>query len=230
MNKNTDKRLREEKIKTLGQLSASVIHQLRNYLGIISSVTQFTKEKLDVKGPFAEQIDIIWRNVRQANSLINEFMYFAKTGNIKPLKQSITPSLESTVRFIKPIADRRKTKISLSVNPKLKDVLIDQNYIQGAFLNIAMNAIEAMKNGGSLKITAESKKGALEISFSDTGPGISEDKIKNIFEAFYTTKEDGAGLGLNIAKTIIEHHKGRIKAESTPGKSTKITVSLSEAK
>ena len=130
------------------------------------------------------------------------------------------------LELLRPQLTANKVEVRLSLDQQAAYGMIDEASMRGALMNLMLNAIEAMPKGGTLSITIDQTDQTLRLEIADTGPGIGEEEAKKIFEPFYTTKEQGLGLGMPYAKKIIDQHGGTISLNSRPGEGTTIIVAL----
>ncbi len=219
-----DELIRKERLAILGQLSSSIGHELRNPLGNISSSAYFLNMKL--KGTdekIGKHLDIIETNIQRANRIITDLLDFSRTR--KPVL------VESNVNDIvrEALGDVRMSE-NISVETHLEEEMVriplDLHQIQVAFMNIIINAVQAMPRGGTLTITTEMKGDSVHILFEDSGEGISKEDLQRIFEPLFTTKAKGIGLGLAIVKNIVEGHRGAVEVRSEKGVGTTFVVKL----
>ncbi|MDP3181871.1 MAG: ATP-binding protein [Desulfobaccales bacterium] len=219
-----------ERLAALGEMTAGVAHEIRNPLGIISSTAELLKERLAHYEPQNRLAGIIVEEVNRLNEKVTEFLDFSRprVPNLRPcdLEGVINRSLE----FLQPEIERRGITVTRQYQLNGRALSVDPDLLHQAFLNILLNAIQAMPHGGQLIVStrvARNGQGG-EIRFEDHGEGIDHETLKKIFNPFFTTKEKGSGLGLPIVKSIIESHQGTIKIDSTLGQGTTVTISLPE--
>lgn len=219
-----------ERLAALGEMTAGVAHEIRNPLGIISSTAELLKERLAHYEPQNRLAGIIVEEVNRLNEKVTEFLDFSRprTPNLRlcDLEGVINRSLE----LLQPEIQRRGITVTCQYSLNGRAQPADPDLLHQAFLNILLNAIQAMPHGGQLTVSTRvgpQGRGG-EIRFEDYGEGIAPETLKKIFNPFFTTKEKGSGLGLPIVKSIIESHQGAIKIDSTPGQGTKVTIILPE--
>ncbi len=219
-----------ERLAALGEMTAGVAHEIRNPLGIISSTAELLEERLAHYEPQNRLASIIVEEVNRLNEKVTEFLDFSRprVPNLRPcdLEGVINRSLE----FLQPEIDRRGITVTRQYRLNGRSQAADPDLLHQAFLNILLNAIQAMPHGGKLIVStrvAPNGPGG-EIRFKDHGEGIDHETLKKIFNPFFTTKEKGSGLGLPIVKSIIESHQGTIKIDSTLGQGTTVIISLPE--
>jgi len=202
-------------------------HEIRNPLTSIKGYAQFIKMELGEGSPLSEDVDIIINEVDRLNGILDRFLTFARPTQPKLEKCSINDIIKDVVKLLG--SDKLPQNIKLETD--LQDVPesdLDYEQMEQALLNVAINAVQAMKSGGTLSFstTYNPAEKLVEADISDTGPGIPSESLEDIFEPFYTTKPKGTGLGLSITSTIIESHKGFIEVKTVPGEGTQFTIKL----
>jgi signal transduction histidine kinase len=220
-----------ERLSSLGHLAAGVAHEIRNPLNAIGMGLQrlkreFSPQDLSQREAYSSFTDLIFKEVRRVNEIINQFLTLARPFQIDLRLSSLEDLLKSLVTLFQGEASSQKIQIQTEIDSNLPLLQMDPERLTQALINIMKNAMQAMPGGGSLRIGTKSFKDRVEVTLSDTGPGIPPDQMEKIFNYYYTTKEDGVGLGLPIAHRIIEAHGGQLKLESQPGAGTKVTITL----
>ncbi|MCK5235794.1 MAG: PAS domain S-box protein [Deltaproteobacteria bacterium] len=232
---------RDEKLKGLGELAASIAHEIRNPLASISGSIQVLKKDLDLEGDSRHLMEIVVRETERLNALITDFLLFAKPakGNRDPI--NVKDVIEEALR----VFSHSPEAMGLDVRNNVRDdiiVLADRRQMSQVFWNLFVNAASAMPDGGILTVEAKSGRvedfmitsdedlpgssGVVIITVSDTGGGIAAEDLQRIFDPFYSTRESGTGLGLSLVHRMIESHGGSIEVTSTIGKGTVFNVSL----
>jgi len=219
------KQLREaERLAAIGELAAMVGHDLRNPLMGIAGAVYYLKQKLGSTADekIREMLSIIKECIDYSNKIVNDLLDYS--GDVK-LELEETNPRRITVEALSQISipDNIKVINSVKAEPMIK---VDVNKIKRVIVNIVKNAIDAMPNGGTLKIKSRSVKGEWKISFSDTGAGMPEEIKEKLGKPLFTTKAKGMGLGLAICKRIVEAHEGSISVKSSLGKGTTLTLSI----
>ncbi|MBI5893878.1 MAG: PAS domain S-box protein [Deltaproteobacteria bacterium] len=227
-----DRMRRAEKLKSLGELSAGIAHEIRNPLASISGSIQVLKDDLKLEGDDSHLMDIVLRETNRLNALVTDFLLFAKPAPLKKAAVNVKDLIENTLEMFKNSPDVGNIDISTELEDGLF-VSADQRQMQQVFWNLFLNAHHAMIEGGRLKISAKGKsqkaerdKDFIEITISDTGHGIDAEDINNIFDPFFSTKDGGTGLGLAIVHRIIETHNGTISVKSEKGSGTTFIINL----
>jgi len=222
-----EKLRRAEKLSTLGEMAAVLAHEIRNPLGSIRGTAEILKDDYRPGDPKHEFIEIQIKETERLNRVVEDFLHMARPQPVDLQLCPIQDELETILFLVS--NDARERQVKLVLQPPIVPVIIkaDGEKLRQAFLNIAINALQATQPGGSVVISTTVYQTALcEIRFRDTGPGIDAETMKRIFEPFYTTKPDGTGLGLAITRKIIESHGGTLVVESEVGRGTTVTVRL----
>jgi len=224
--------VRSAKMASLGQLSATVAHEVRNPLTSIKMRLYSLQNQLKDKTDFKEDIQVIDEEINRLEGIVKNFLDFARPPALNLQTCDIAKVLGSVINLVKSEAESSNIRIENRIEAPLPEILIDKEQIRQVFLNIMLNAIEAMPKGGIVELTAHSdmydkkSKGKLKILIKDTGLGIGPDLKSKLFEPFVSTKEQGTGLGLFIAERITKLHKGDIHIDSELGKGTTVMVEL----
>jgi signal transduction histidine kinase len=233
-NRQLEAQLRlKDKLAALGQLSAGMAHEVRNPLSQIKVSAELIQRKFDDGTQEHKQMQYIIDDVDRVNTLIADFLTFAKPREPNMIKCKVETIIDRTLALAHSQLIKQPYQIEWKNNTGPEDYIsADINQIQQVFLNLVLNACQAMPNGGKLSITAlrHQSEPLIGISFTDEGVGIAEEVQPKIFDPFFTTKEDGTGLGLAIAHQIIETHGGKIELASALNKGTTLTVYLPMAK
>jgi PAS domain S-box-containing protein len=216
--------IKSERLAAIGEVAAMVGHDLRNPLTGISGATYFLKTKLsaEMDEKIKEMLGLIEKNVEHANKIITDLMEYSKEIKLE-LTEATSRSIVKETLFVVEIPDDVQMRDLTQNEPKLK---IDLEQMKRVFANLIKNAVDAMPNGGKLTITSKESDGNVEITFTDTGTGMTKEVMEKIWTPFFTTKAKGMGLGLPICRRIIEAHGGSISVESTFGKGTTFTVTI----
>ena len=219
---------RSEKLASLGKLAAGVAHEINNPLTGILTNSSLLLEDLDTSDPRREDVEVMVSETIRCREIVKRLLDFAK--QTKPLKKptDLNALVENIILLVRNQTSFRNINIEKHLDPALPCVEADTDQIQQVFVNIILNAAEAMTKCGTLTIASSAKHGGniVEVSFADTGPGIPEADKERIFDPFFTTKEHGTGLGLSISYGIIEQHGGTISVESERGHGTIFTIRL----
>jgi len=226
----THKRLvTQERIAALGRAAAQVAHEVKNPLAGLLLYSLHLKEK---SSNFSESqtylVDKIVDTIKHLNNRVEQIMGFARPISLTLVSGNLTQVVNDVLELVRPQLTANNVEVRLSMDQQAY-AMLDQSSLRGALMNLMLNAIEAMKEGGTLSIAIEHSGESLRLEIADTGHGISEEEAKKIFEPFYTTKEQGLGLGMPYAKKIIEQHGGTISLNSRPGDGATISIMLPAA-
>jgi len=217
-----------ERLAAMGQMAATVAHEIRNPLGIIKSTADVLNSKYNSEEQPDELFDFIPSEVRRLNRLVSDFLTFARDREIQPLANDLLNTVKKSLSSLED--EMRHANIKLETEfDKLPPVQHDEDAVNQVLLNLTLNGIQAMNGGGemSVRVKQESRKGRLltRVEVQDSGCGIDAD-LEKIFEPFYTTKTSGSGLGLAICRRLVEKHGGWIEVESEKGRGTTMRVFL----
>jgi PAS domain S-box-containing protein len=229
--------LRMDRLVSLGKLASGIAHELRNPLAGIKTTAQALGEEMSGDDSRREYLHRITKEIDRLNDLLKTFFSFAKPQNLNLVHCHIKDIINEIIPFlIKEIADKGIRFIE-TYHPQLPKIKVDKTQMHQVFLNLFLNAIQAMPNGGELKIEAGPmisnslegfKQNFIKVVISDTGRGIPPHIVHRIFDPFFTTKSKGIGLGLSITYQIIKKHGGTIKVESRWEKGTSFVINLPE--
>ncbi len=222
----TDKLAREEKLAVIGKLAGIMGHEIRNPLGVIRNSIYFLtmkfKENMDEK--VKKHMDILETEVVACDKIISDVLEFART---RP--PSLTEvEINSVIETVLSNANIPKTiKVQADLGENLPKLNIDIAQVKQVFSNLISNAIEAMPEGGELRVTTSQIDSFISVALKDTGVGISKENIDKLFTPLFSTKTKGLGLGLAACQNIISAHKGKIEFESKEGQGTTFIIKLS---
>jgi len=229
--------LRMDRLVSLGKLASGIAHELRNPLAGIKTTAQALSEEMSGDDSRREYLNRITKEIDRLNDLLKTFFSFAKPQNLNLVHCYIKDIINEIIPFlIKEIADKGIRFIE-TYHPQLPKIQVDRTQMHQVFLNLFLNAIQAMPNGGELKIEASPilstsvegfKQNFIKVVISDTGRGIPPHIVQKIFDPFFTTKPKGIGLGLSITYQIIKKHGGTVKVESQWEKGTSFIINLPE--
>lgn len=224
--------IRSEKMAALGQLSAGVAHEIRNPLTSIKIFIQTLEKEIDLDENQQEDFRIIKKEIDRLNEIVVRFLTFARPEEPQFQSVNLYGLVMDTLNLLTPRIKTNGIHPDVSLSPDLPLVKGDPKQLDQVFLNLLLNAIEAMPKGGILgvhsavKVASETQEELLQLVIRDTGPGIKEEERAYLFDPFFTTKEGGTGLGLSIAYSIVQKHNGQIEVESEVGKGTSFILSL----
>ncbi|MGH7312776.1 MAG: sensor histidine kinase [Candidatus Rokuibacteriota bacterium] len=220
-----------ERMATVGRLSLKVAHEVRNPISAIELNAEILQDV--VRGRSGQDADeahalvsAIRDQVRTLDALTEEYLTFARFPRPHFEEESVNGMVEELGEFIRPVATRQGLRLRVATDPGVPVMEIDRGLLRQAILNLLKNGLEALSRGAELTLASRRDGDAVEISVSDSGPGIADDVAKRLFEPFFTTKPQGTGLGLSIARQITEEHRGELRWENRPGGGASFTLRL----
>ena len=221
----------EEQAALIGTLASGLAHEIRNPLGTLSMNLQLLQEdwanpvtERDVKS--AKKVSVLLREVRHLETILNDFLRFAAKPRLRLERLSLNKVIDDLLDFIAPQAAKLKVRLTRHLSPAAPPVQADAERIRQCLLNLLLNALQAMPEGGDLEVTTEAGPEVSRVRVRDTGVGILPEHLEQIFNLYFSTKPAGTGLGLPMARKIAEEHQGTITVESTPGKGSVFTIEL----
>lgn len=209
---SVDQLRQADRLAAIGQLSASLAHEIRNPLGSIEGAVDICERAVD-ENKRREFLGVIKKEVGRLNALLTNLLDFARTKTPRMQSAEIDGIVKAVVRLIAHNAQQRGIQLQSEVAPDLPPVECDAQQIQQALLNIALNALQATPAGGTVLLSASLQDESVCLRVRDEGGGIREEDLDRIFDPFYTTKEGGTGLGLAVSQQILLQHQGRILVE-----------------
>ena len=223
--------LESERLHAITLLAAGVAHEIGNPLNSLTIHLQLMERELrglpgDQAAPMKELLEVAQREVTRLDQIISQFLRALRPSQPALEKAALKEVLEQTLEFLKHEIRDRDVLVEVEVADEVPMALLDRNQIKQAFFNIIRNAMQAMANGGLLKIGISYNDRFVIISFKDTGPGIPPENLGSLFEPYFTTKAEGTGLGLMIVQRIIRDHGGEIEVRSEPNAGTTFTLFL----
>jgi two-component system NtrC family sensor kinase len=222
--------IQTEKLASLGKLAAGVAHEINNPLGGILIYSHLLLEDTDRDSPYYQNLEKIVKETTRCKDIVKGLLEFARPKEPEATSTNINELLDKSLSLIESQSLFQNIRVEKQYAPDLPLIVADSSQLQQVFMNIILNAADAIQGGGELKLrTSLGADGRyISIDFSDTGPGIKQEDKKKIFDPFFTTKEvgQGTGLGLAISYSIIRKHQGTIEVQSAPGKGATFSVRL----
>ena len=215
-----------ERLSALGEMAAGISHEIRNPLGIIRSSAELLKKKVTKIDPSNTMPDIIVEESSRLNSIITDFINFAKPGSPKLNLCRIEEVIEKNITFLSVQMKEKGYTIKKDYQNHLPEIQADADMLYQSFLNIFLNAMQSMPKGGMIEVAIRSNSKDVTIHFDDEGKGIAEEILEKIWDPFFTTKEMGTGLGLGMVKNVIESHGGNIQIDNRTHGGTRVIVEL----
>jgi signal transduction histidine kinase len=217
---------RAKHLSSLGEMVAGVSHEVRNPLGIISSSAELLKKKMPLEDTVSRIPDIIIEESNRLNDIITDFLNYARPREPNLFPCRAADIIDKNIEYLSWQLKEQGFNIHLQYDPDLPIIRADADMLYQAFLNVLINAMQAMPDGGDIDITVKGGDNNLWIAFEDQGPGIKTEAMEKMWDPFFTTKDKGTGLGLGIVKNIIEAHNGNIRIDNRPEGGTRVSVRL----
>jgi signal transduction histidine kinase len=217
---------RAEHLATLGELAAGLAHEIRNPLAGIAGVIEIIGRDLPSTSPARAVVKDVRQEITQINRILTDLLETARPHPPQVCVSNLNTTVEHAVMLARQQVLSKPIKIELQKAPDLPEVEHDSDQIHQLLLNLLLNAVQSMEGAGAVRVEIGSRDDYAAVIVTDTGRGISPQHLPNIFRPFYTTKGNGTGLGLSLARRIAEEHHGRIEVSSVVGKGSKFTVLL----
>jgi signal transduction histidine kinase len=216
----------------LAELAGSLAHEIKNPLAVIRMNMDLLAEDFAAAETPRERrarakFGVVHEQCCRLEVLLNDFLKYARVRTLDLAPGNLNQQIESVLRFFEPQAREAAVRILPHLDSELPTVLLDREALHAALVNLVKNAIEAMPGGGTLTVITRGTTSGVALDLIDTGVGMDERTALHMFDAFYSTKDGGSGLGLPTARKIIEAHGGRISVQSDVGRGTKFTLEFS---
>jgi len=220
--------MQQEKLASVGRLSAGVAHEINNPLTTILTTAMLIQEDLDPEDPNYGELEIVAHETLRCRKIVTSLLDFARQTQPNKKDNDLHEVIYQSVLLTRKQAAFNNIQVEYEPGDKIPRLMIDKGQIQQALINLVLNATESTGEGGRIVVATSFLEPSkmVEISISDNGPGIAPENLVRIFDPFFTTKESGTGLGLAITHGIIEQHDGSIDVKSRPGKGTCFTIRL----
>jgi signal transduction histidine kinase len=217
---------RAEHFATLGELAAGLAHEIRNPLAGIAGVIEIVGRDLPVSSPAKAVVKEVRQEIAQINKILTDLLETARPRAPEMRASDLNTTVEHTVMLTRQQVLSKPIKIEFTAGFDLPEVEHDSDQIHQVLLNLLLNAVQAIDGSGVVRVAVSEQGNDAVVTVSDTGRGIPAEHLPNIFRPFYTTKGNGTGLGLSLARRIVEEHHGQIEVASSAGKGTTFTVAL----
>jgi len=224
--------VQNEKLTSLGLLAAGVAHEVNTPLAVISNYIQMLAKQIPPDDPRQKTIDRIVKQTFRASEIVNNLLNFSRTGGAELSEVDLNDVLEETLTLVQHPFKTGQVTVIKNYKNELPPVLGSTTRLQQVFLNLLMNARDAMPGGGMLEVRTTAHNGSVEVELTDNGAGIPPEHLHRIFDPFFTTKPTGrgTGLGLSVSYGIIKEHAGKVDVKSTPGKGTSFRLEFPAAR
>nr|WP_246427896.1 ATP-binding protein [Paenibacillus phyllosphaerae] len=215
---------RMERLSLVGQMAASITHEIRNPMAVIRGFVQLMRERSQESQQ--EYFRIVIEELDRANSIINDFLSLAQNRMIEKESCSLHDIVQELAPLLWADANLRGIEVQLELSEHMPQLMLNPKEMKQLILNLARNGMEAMEQHGKLRISTTVSPDQVELRINDTGVGIPQEQVDRLFEPFYTTKSSGTGLGLPLCLSIVERHGGKIRVESAEGQGTTFIVTF----
>ena len=222
-----DQLIQAERLATAGKMSASFAHEIRNPLSSMRMLAQLLMQTSEMSGEKHQQsLRYILEEIERIDTIVKGLMDFARPSSLDLKHQPVAPILKAVLDLMAANFAHHNIQLVLDVLPETPNLQFDSDKLKQAFMNVVLNAMEAMPQGGVLRVSTFTEKDSLCIKVEDTGVGIAAADLEHLFEPFFTRKTRGTGLGLANVKRILEEHGGRTEIKSEFGKGTTVLMRL----
>jgi len=213
-----DELRREDRLRAIGRTVAGIAHEIRNPLNGIRLSMQLLAKRLKQGSVQSEDLGLVIGEVDRMDALLNDLLAFRETKKVALTEQNLLPVIEKCVHLVQPQEGTKKIRVHVQAEDAALRARIDSQRLTQALMNLLLNAVEATEQYGDVELTVHTENGAIAIEVHDSGPGLTEEQQKHLFEAFYTTKPDGTGLGLAVSREFVEEMGGKLTYKnSSPG-------------
>jgi PAS domain S-box-containing protein len=221
-----------EKLTSLGLLAAGVAHEVNTPLAVISNYIQMLAKQLPSGDPRHQLIEKVVKQTFRASEIVNNLLNFSRTGATEFTEVDLNAVVEEVLTLVAHPFRTAQVQVTRNLQQELPAVLGSTNKLQQVFLNLFLNARDAMPAGGVVEIRTAAHNGSVEVEIIDTGGGIPRENLHRIFDPFFTTKSSGrgTGLGLSVSYGIVKEHAGKVDVRSTPGKGTSFRLEFPVAR
>lgn len=217
---------RAEHLATLGELATGLAHEIRNPLAGIAGVIEVIGRDLPPTSPARDMVKDVRLEINQINRILTDLLETARPHPPLMMRSNLNTTVEHAVMLARQQVLSQPIKIELQQAPDLPEVEHDSDQIHQVLLNLLLNAVQAMEGAGTVRVEIAAQGDCASVSVNDTGRGIPEQQLSQIFRPFFTTRGNGTGLGLSLARRIVEEHRGRILVTSVVGEGSRFEVLL----
>jgi signal transduction histidine kinase len=225
LEKSNREKARLEKLSALGEMSMTVAHEVKNPLNAIRGAVSYLKDNFEGE-VLREFLSIIEQETARLNEIVTQYLVFSKPAPLKLRTADFNHAVSDVVNLVRQEATEHNVELLMDLDEKIAPFSFDLQQIKQALLNILVNALDATRAGDTIRVATAARDKHVDVIIHDTGPGISDEVIPDIFKPFYTTKTRGSGLGLACVERIIRDHYGEIAVRTDQGKGTEFIISL----
>jgi len=220
--------VQSEKLASVGQLTAGIVHDVKNPLAVIKGLAEELQEEVDLDPSTQDQLKTIRQSATRASTIVGDLLKFARQSTPEMETRDIRETVESSMRLTEYLVRKAGVESQLDLPKESVMMSFDATQIEQVLINLITNAVQAMPDGGKLRVSLGQAEEAVAIAVQDSGIGIPRENLSRIFDPFFTTKPEGqgTGLGLSVSFGIVSHHGGRIEVDSKMGKGTTFTLLL----
>ncbi|MCZ6602695.1 MAG: ATP-binding protein [Planctomycetota bacterium] len=222
---------RTQNVQWLTKLAGGLVHEIKNPLSTLNLNLQLLKEDwAHLEDTTAKRslrkVDVLLKEVRRLESILNDFLRYVRGRDLTLTECDVNEIIEEILELLAPELQQKGIRLSKSLTSKLARTMLDRDLLKQALLNLIINAEQAMADGGELMIRTLESRAGIVIEITDTGRGMSPARKAKIFDPYFSTRQDGTGLGLTMTKDIVEAHGGQIFVESEETKGSRFTVGI----
>jgi signal transduction histidine kinase len=220
--------MHQEKLASIGRLSAGVAHEINNPLTTILTTAMLLQEDIEPDHSMYAELETIAKETLRCRKIVTSLLDFARQTKPDKKMHDLNEVVRESLLLTKKQAAFKDVGVEHDLAPQMPPIMVDKGQIQQSLINLVLNAVESTDAGGYVKVTTQyiPLKKEIRVLVADNGHGIAKENVDTIFDPFFTTKDDGSGLGLAITHGIIEQHNGSIDVESSPGNGTTFTIKL----
>jgi signal transduction histidine kinase len=217
-----------KKLAALSKLTSGVAHEVKNPLNAIVIHLELLKSQVGSQSAkeAAKSLNVITQEIKRLDRVVRNFLTFNRPVDVKLQEQDVQPILDEVVALAQTEAQQRNVQISLQTEKQLPKIRLDPDLMKQCLLNVVLNGCQAMPEGGNLRIATALRNGSLQLSIQDEGVGIPPESREKVFNLYYTTKENGNGIGLATVFKVVQLHNGEIQVESEVGKGTTFSLTF----
>ena len=227
LKESRDQLIQAERLATAGKMSASFAHEIRNPLSSMRMLAQMLMQKPEMLGETHQQsVRYILEEIERIDTIVKGLMDFARPSSLDLKQQPIAPVLQAVLSLMEANLAHHKIQLVLNLSLETPEIQFDSDKLKQAFMNVVLNAMEAMPRGGVLQVSTSPENDSVCIKVEDTGVGIPAEDLEHLFEPFFTRKTRGTGLGLANVKRILEEHGGTVEIHSTRDRGTEVSLWL----